>query len=127
MPSHNGRRKSILSRRRRIGSERSIRGRRTSLSGGSSAQEVSSNYNPHSKHRETDYRPFERYRRRKRCKLGPRLRYPSSLRGGGPQTSLHWSRLGTGFWKQLLPNTNDRPRKSTRTDHDRKNNNCQRG
>src|SRR5260370_34604884 len=99
MSSHNWSGQSLLSRRRRVRSERPLWSRRTSLTRRSSAEEISSNHNPHSKHRETDHRPFERYRSRKRGKHSPRLRYPSSLRGGGPQASLHRSRLGTRFWK----------------------------
>src|SRR5438445_5694415 len=127
MSSHNWSRQSLLSRRRCFRIERPLWSRRTPLTRGSSEEEVSPHHNPHSKYGEADYRPFERYRGRKWGKHSPRLRYPSSLRGGGPQTSLHRSRLGTRFWKQLLPNSNGRSRKSPRTDHDRKDNTGQRG
>src|SRR5439155_27077475 len=96
---HNRGRKGILCRRRRVGSKGTIWGRSTSLTGGSSPDEVSSNHDPRPKYRETDYCSSEWYRRGKRGQLGPRLRYPNSLGGGGPETSLHRDGLGTRFRK----------------------------
>src|SRR5207249_10462823 len=96
---HNRCRQGLLSRRKRVRSKRPLRGRRTPLTGGSPPEEVSSNHDPHPKYRETDYCPSEWYRRGKRGKLGPCLRYPSGFRGGGPQTSLHRNGPGTRFWK----------------------------
>src|SRR5690348_15697456 len=127
MPRPYGRRESLLRRRRCFRSERTVRSWNPSLTRGPSTEEVSSNHNPNSKHGETDYRPSERYRGRKRREHSSRLGYPDSLRRSRSQTGLHRHGFGSRFRKQLLPNKNDRSWKGPRANHDWKNDSGQRG
>src|SRR2546427_5557459 len=104
MPSNHRSRQSLLRRRGRIRSQREIRLHGVSpLTRRAPAKKVPSDNPQAPQYGKTSSRPTERHRGGKRGKPGPRLRYPNSLRGGGPQTKVHRERLGTRFLQQLLP------------------------